>query len=397
MQGSRLIFVSRLVVGVFAALAAGPVSAQTADLVPLPAQSPDVAWPTQDWPVATPAPDVDAALLARIDPVFDLAKADVMGETRAIVVVKDGEIVYERYQDGIAADTRHVSWSVAKSLTATLVGRAVQLGLIESIDDPMPAAFEPDDPRRDISWRHWLQMLDGLDYAEYGVTELMENDVALMSFGPGRFDQLAYAREHFPLSFEPGTRWNYSTAGMHLVARALQSLLPGTCAAPGEDPALCRADPAVMVDWANAVLFDPLGIDAVIEFDAAGTFLGGSSAYMSARDYARFGLLVLRDGVWEDERLLPPGWVDLGRTNPQASDTNVYGAGFWPSPQESDNPEIRFTPPFDAFHAGGREGQIVWIVPSRDMVIVRLGLMPDLPENWNALFRFAQEIVATVD
>jgi CubicO group peptidase (beta-lactamase class C family) len=125
--------------------------------------------------------------------------------------------------------------------------------------------------------------------------------------------------------------------------------------------------------------------------------LGGSSAYMSARDYARFGLFILRDGVWDGQRLLPEGWVDFNRTAPASSDTNAYGAGFWPMPEVPSDPERTSFPPYDAFHASGREGQLVWIVPSRDMVIVRVGLMKDSRANWDALFEWAQSIVAAVD
>lgn len=372
-------------------------SAHAQDRVPLPPQAEELAWPTDDWPRGELTEVQTGNVAALLDPVFATEIGEGLGETRAVLIVKNGQLVYENYRPGITPQTRHVSWSVAKSITTTLVGRAVETGLIASIDDPMPAAFEPGDPRREISWRHWMQLLDGLDYAEYGVTELMDNDAALMMFGPGRFDQLAYARDNFPLAYETGRRWNYSTATFHLIARALQSLLPGTCLEYGADPATCKANPHVMTDWVNEVLFDPLGIDGVIEFDAAGTFLGGSSVYMRASDYARFGLLLLRDGLWEGERLLPEGWVDFNRTAPAESDMNGYGGGFWLSPADNDNPRIQYDPPHDAFHAGGREGQMVWIVPSRDLVIVRVGLMTDSSENWNALYRLAQKLGDPLD
>ena len=366
------------------------------DLIPLPAQEDELDWPTESWPRGELTKSQSDAISAILDPVFATDVGEGLGETRAVLIVKNGQLVYENYRPGITPETRHVSWSVAKSITTTLVGRAVQTGLIASIDDPMPAAFDPGDPRREISWRHWIQLLDGLDYAEYGVAELMENDAALMMFGPGRFDQLAYARKTFPLTDGTGRHWNYSTATFHLVARALQSLLPGTCLEDGADRATCEANPQVMTDWVNEVLFDPLGIDGVIEFDAAGTFLGGSSTFLRASDYARIGLLLLRDGVWEGERLLPEGWVDFNRTAPTGSDMNGYGGGFWLSPENNDNPRIQYDPPHDVFHAGGREGQVVWIVPSQDLVIIRVGLMRDSPETWNALYRLMQELVAAL-
>ena len=370
-------------------LMAAPALAQ--ERVPLPAQPGGVAWPTHGWPEGEPA-DLDGLL----GPVFATGIADGLGETRALVVIKNGELVHERYRDGFTADTRHVSWSMAKSITHALVGRAVQTGLIRSIDDPMPAAFSGDDPRGRISWRHWLTMTDGLDYAEYGV-EGLDNDVIGMMYGDGRFDVVRHARRNFAAKHAPGEVWNYSTAGYHLIARAVQSLIPGICADDNPDPRTCAPDRQVTSDWLDAVLFGPLGLDAVEEYDHAGTLLGGSLVYMSARDFAKFGLLYLRDGMWEGERLLPEGWVDFARTNPARTEENGYGAGFWLSPETPTNPELSFKPPFDAFHAGGHEGQTIWIVPSRDMVIVRLGLMPNSPETWTGLFDLNQDIVAALD
>ena len=371
-------------------LLASPALAQ--DLAPLPAQAPDVAWPTAAWPRA----DIPADISELIDPVFATSVTEGLGETRALVIIQGGELILERYRDGITPDTRHVSWSMAKSVTHALVGRAVRLGLIRSADDPMPGAFSADDPRRRITWRQWLQMVDGLDYGEYGV-EGLDNDVIQMMYGPGRFDVIRHARREFEPRHAPGEVWNYSTAGYHLVARALQSVLPGTCAVEGEDPRTCRADPQVTSDWLDAEFFGPLGMDAVEEYDHAGTLLGGSLVFASARDFAKFGLLYLRDGVWEGERFLPEGWVDFARTNPAATEDNGYGAGFWLTPEAPSNPQSRFKPPYDAFHAGGHEGQTIWIVPSRDLVVVRLGLMPNSPDTWNGLFALNQDIVAALD
>ena len=390
MRWSSLILSSICALGLFG-------SAHAQEVVPLPEQPVDLPWPDESWPRGSLSETHSKAIADILDPVFATDVSEGLGETRALLIIQEGRLVYGRYRPGITPETRHVSWSVAKSVTTTLVGRAVQTGLIASIDDPMPAAFEEGDPRREISWRHWVQLLDGLDYGEYGVTELMENDAALMMFGPGRFDQLAYARENFPLTHETGKRWNYSTATFHLVARALQSLLPGTCVEEGADPATCKADPRIMKDWVDEVLFDPLGIDGVIEFDPAGTFLGGSNIYMRAEDYARFGLFLLRDGIWDGERLLPEGWADFNRTAPSSSDMNGYGGGFWLAPEQNDSPRIQYDPPYDAFHAGGREGQLVWIIPSRNLVIARVGLMKDSPENWTALYKLAQEIGAALD
>jgi CubicO group peptidase (beta-lactamase class C family) len=142
------------------------------------------------------------------------------------------------------------------------------------------------------------------------------------------------------------------------------------------------------------LLFTPLGMDFRIEGDSVGTFLGGSLVWASARDFAKFGYLYLRDGVWEDERLLPEGWIDFARTETPADNANIYGAGWWITAygEERTHAQTAKTPPWDAFHAGGHEGQTIWVVPSRDLVIVRLGLMTNAGENWEALYEWNQEI-----
>ena len=136
-------------------------------------------------------------------------------------------------------------------------------------------------------------------------------------------------------------------------------------------------------------------MDAQPEFDASGTFLGGSLIYASARDFARFGYLYLRDGVWEGERLLPEGWVDFARRPHEGTGSNVYGAGWWITPPEGEeptHPQSAKSAPYDAYHAGGNEGQTIWVVPSKDLVIVRLGLMSNAPENWAALYEWNQKV-----
>jgi CubicO group peptidase (beta-lactamase class C family) len=137
--------------------------------------------------------------------------------------------------------------------------------------------------------------------------------------------------------------------------------------------------------------FGPIGMrSAIPEFDAQGTFLGGSLVYATAHDFARFGYLYLRDGVWEGRRILPSGWVDFARTPQPAPDTDIYGAGFWITPQTGDGKAMRSLITGaglrDAFSAQGRSGQVVLIVPSKDLVLVRLG---EFAENntkaWNLL------------
>ena len=334
-----------------------------------------------EWARAPLAAGVRDALAPVVERAF--TPEEGVGESRALVVVHGGQLVLESYAPGYDADTRHVSWSMAKSITHALVGRLVARGLVD-IDDPMPSPFPEGDARADITWRHWLTMSDGLDYteiAEPGVElPLSEQDVVQMMYGPGRFDVVAWIVENCPPLRAPGERFNYSTAGYHLIARAVQEVAGTT------------GDPAATSAWLERELFGPLGMDAVAEYDAAGTLLGGSLVYASARDFARFGQLYLQDGVWDGERLLPEGWTDFARRDDVDDGLNIYGAGFWLSPEVASPATQQMDPPFDAFHAGGHEGQTIWVVPSRDLVVVRTGLMPNSPETWSALFALNQRI-----
>ena len=418
-----------------------PAAAQ--ERVPLPPQTAGLAWPMAGWQTGVMTPDE----AAKVQPLIDKAMAgrleDTMGETRAVVIVHHGRLVAEAYADGFGRDTKQISWSMAKSITSALVGRAVQLGLIDDLDAPMPSPFDEGDPRARITWRQWLNMTDGLDYNEMSEPSLMKNDVVQMMYGRGRFDVMQYIKDELPPVHPPGTVWNYSTAAFHLIGRALEQVssqnmrigrfgpfAPEDAEAAralrlrmeaGEDTEALRNEirqltekslaaaqiqkkggflaapepspKSVFSIWVDDVLFAPLGMDAQIEFDSAGTYLGGSLVWASARDFAKFGYLYLRDGVWEGERLLPEGWVDFSRTDPPETEATVYGAGFWLTP-ETPVPASQgaHSPPYDSFSAQGHEGQTIWIVPSRDLVIVRLGLMGEGDGNWPALVEWNQEI-----
>mgnify|MGYP001158370218 FL=1 len=362
-------------------LCAMGLQASAQDLVPLPTQPEGLAWPTESWPEGELPEETRDDLQLLVQEAMNRDQGQEMGKTRAIVIIHEGRLVFEAYAENFGPDTKQVSWSMAKSITSALAGRAVMLGLIEDIDTPMPSPFAADDPRSEITWRQWLTMTDGLDYLEIGSTGLMDNDVVQMMYGPGRFDVAQHIVDEFELAHDPGAVWNYSTAGFHLIARALQEVTGAE-------------DEAGFARTMDEMLFEPIGMEAVPEFDAAGTFLGGSLVWASARDFAKFGYLYLRGGVWEGERLLPEGWVDFSRRDPASTKANVYGAGWWLGADPDPVPEgqAATTPPFDAFSAQGHEGQTIWVVPSKDLVIVRLGIMPNGGNNWPALYEWNQSI-----
>ncbi len=350
------------------ALAQGANAA--AALPALPPQTAGVPWPTAAWP-AGPLPDDAADPLDRALTLVG-ARDPRLGETRAVVVIHRGRLVAERYAPGFGADTPFVSWSMAKSVTQALLGIAVRKGLVD-IDKPMGnPRWNAGDPRAAIPWRHWINMTDGQEYHEIGVVDPTLNDAASMLYGRGRLDVAGFAAA-LPLIHAPGTHWNYNSAGMNLIAGAL-----GRVFAPSASPAERRARVAAEL---RDELFGPIGMtSAQPEFDRAGTFLGSSLVYATARDWARFGLLYLRDGEWDGKRILPAGWVDFARTKTPAVNCDVYGAGFWVTPAAGrGKPHVALAPdgPRDIFLAQGHEGQVVVVVPSKDLVLVRLGLFDD--------------------
>jgi CubicO group peptidase (beta-lactamase class C family) len=337
-------------------------AARAQELVPLPPQPAGVAWPTAEWPEAAPGPDVDrAALAAAVDGVFAKIGRAGVPDGRALVVVHRGAIVAEHYAPGFSRETRFTSWSMAKSVTQALAGILVREGrLALDVPAPVPAWNGDGDPRRVVTLDHLLHMTSGLD-ADDG-SEGPDSLVARLLFGPGAADSFAYAAA-LPLAHPPDTRWAYSTATSALVSGVVQRAAGGTREA--------------MLAFMRRELFEPLGMRSPVpEFDAAGSFQGGACFWASARDWARFGYLYLRDGVFDGRRILPSGWVDYTRTPAPAPNNGTHGAHFWLN-REPAAQQFRLLPggPRSAFAATGAYGQYVLLVPTHDLVVVRLGQM----------------------
>ena len=337
----------RLILIIVLALLGGQAFA----LVPLPPQSDGVPLPTRDWPMADPAPDVDAGQLKTLlDQVFTGTAPE---GTRAVLIVHRGVLVAERYAPGFGKDRRFLSQSVAKTVLGALAGIAVHNGAL-TLDAPAPVAAwrNTADPRHAITLRHLLQMTDGLDFNE-AYFNPVTSDVLPMLFGSKRGDMAAYATDR-PLAAKPGTRWAYSSGTANLVSGLVRDAVGGTRER--------------YLTFMKAVLLDPIGMtSAEPEFDESGTFVGSSWLHATARDWARFGLLMLRGGVWNGAQILPKGWVDFMRT-PQPN--GVYGAMIWVN---TGMPRRIPNAPPDVFMATGHRGQVVAMVPSKDLVIVRFG------------------------
>jgi CubicO group peptidase (beta-lactamase class C family) len=338
-----------------------------------------VPWPTAEWADARLPVDANAAeLTAALDEAFKDFHAD-LGETRAVVVVQDGAIVAERYHRGFGPRNRLISWSVAKSITGALVGAAVLEGRVD-INKPMGNPhWRPNDPRAAIPWRTWLGMVDGQAWNETYAVEPVDNDSARMLYGVGARDTAAFAARQ-PLVNAPGTHWNYNSGGTVLMADALTRLVVPDPQSPTDRRARMRA-------WMDTVLFDKIGMHPVVEFDPTGLYYGSALMHATARDYARFGLLYLRGGMWDGARVLPEGWVDIARA--YGPDGDIYGSQWWLSPLEGEGKPMRALitdhAMADAFSAQGHEGQLIMVIPSKDLVIVRLGRFDDSMARWNAL------------
>lgn len=340
---------------------------------------PGVPWslpwrpPMNDWELADPvASGLDPEALAALEAYSfrrDGDDDDRLGQrTNALVIVRHGRVVYEHYARDTTKDTPLLLWSVTKSLGNLLVGAAVHQGTIH----PQDAACKHYTPmcsggREHIRIGDLLQMSSGLTWAETYETSPVFSSVMGMLYTGGSHDMAAFAASQ-PPEFAPGTHWRYSSGDANIVSAALKSGLG----------ARYDAHP-----W--RALFDPLGMDsAVLERDAAGTYVTSSYAYTSARDLAKLGQLMLDDGIWNGERLLAEGWVRYSTTLAPAFHTTAVGFEHHKSNPGAQwylnlgDPARGLEPPWpglppDAFGASGHWGKAMWVIPSWDMVVVRLG------------------------
>jgi len=275
--------------------------------------------------------------------------------TDALLVMRDGQVIYERYAGETRADTPHLTWSISKSILATVLGVAYGQGRFQ-LDDPVARFYPPFSAHPGITLRHLLTWSSGLDWQEDYEYAPLNSSVVAMLYTRGREDMARFTAEHRS-AHPPGTSYLYSSGDSTVLAAALRGMV-------GEQ---------AYADYPWTALFQPLGIrSAVWETDASGTFVGSSYAYMSAQDLARIGVLMQRGGRWNEQQLLPKAWVDFVLTpfaGEQASEasggqwwlnrTAEGGKGPWPSA------------PSDAFAALGHWGQALYVVPSAGLVIVR--------------------------
>jgi len=316
--------------------------------VPPAAAQPDTLWPYGERVDASQNPEV-----AKI--VDDAAMAGT--GMRAIVVVKNGRIVAERYGDGFSAKTPLLGWSMTKTVNAAIVGTLVKAGKMALDNKGLFAPWKVDG-RAAISIADMMAMSSGLEFNEdYGDVA----DVTRMLYLEPDMAGFAQAK---PLTGEVGKAFSYSSGTAVMLSRLWQDAV---------------GDKAKALAWPKTALFDPLGMQsAVLETDEQGTFVGSSYLYATAQDWARFGQFLLQGGVWNGAQILPAGFVDWMRQPAPAS--KVYGQGqVWiegPGDEEKPGAGTAEGLPKDTYWMEGHDGQTVAIVPSEQLVVVRLGLTP---------------------
>ena len=335
--------------------------------VTLPPPPAGVSAPTLTWATGAQDRGDPERVADLVDQAFRLNPNRQIATSLAFVAVQGGRIVAERYGPSVSAATRLISWSTAKSVTHAAVGLAVADGLIDVDSTPAAPEWTGNDPRSEISLRHLLSMRSGLefseDYVDVGTSHCLE-----MLFGTGADDMAAYAASQ-PLAHPIDTVFNYSSGTTNIISRAVASVYGG------------RGD--ALAQTLTGRLFEPLGMSSAdLRFDGSGTWVGSSYLYATARDFARFGELYLRDGVWDGARILPEGWVDDARTarSAEPDGDQWYGSQWWVWGDEH-----------GTFAAQGYEGQLIAVVPALDLVLVRLGKTPI--EHRAALFDWYRDLI----
>jgi CubicO group peptidase (beta-lactamase class C family) len=332
--------------------------------------------------VASDNPAIEAA----ISRAFEEPAIPPHRWTKAVVILHEGHVIAERYAPGYGVDTPMLGWSMTKSVVNALIGILVRQGKLSvAARAPISAWKDPADPRSKITIDQLLRMESGLDIGEslYSRADDAFNPASQMLYDEA--DMAAFA-ERAPLVAEPGARWTYTNGNTQLLCAVIRDL----ALRDGDD----------VLKFARRELFSPLGMRrATLELDGAGSPIGSAFMWATARDWARLGLLYLDDGVVGGRRILPPGWADYSaRPTPSASRYG-YGAGFWTNRDSGEGARRRIDGgmPSDAFMARGSQGQYVVIVPSKRLVVVRMGYAWDESGDVDAVSRLVGDVVRALE
>ncbi|GAA4642086.1 hypothetical protein GCM10023115_03700 [Pontixanthobacter gangjinensis] len=315
--------------------------------------------------------------------IDDLFTKEGLGETRALVVMYGGKIVAERYGPDYNKDTRFVSWSMAKTVTAVMIGMLVsdgRLRLDESV--PEPRWNRPQEPRGEITLRQLLQMRSGLRHTEAGDPPYESSEVRML-FMDGRDDMADWATAE-SLEAEPGAQFEYSSNTTVILADIAARVLTNS-----KDSETRRA---IVDDYLRTRLFAPLAMESMVpEYDASGTLIGGSLMHANARDWARFGEFLRNKGSYRGSQLIPRKWIEF-MTSPSPR-SEFYGAQTWLNRDSGlDRDEkLQDRGPETMFAAIGHMGQYILVSPEQRLTVVRLG--HSNPEERKAMLQHLLDIV----
>jgi hypothetical protein len=334
---------------------------------------PDVNPDTIRWPAGNKLSDtVPAGInLKKISETLNRVFEDTVAYkgTFAVIIVYKDQIVAERYRSDMNPATRFLSWSMAKSFTNAMVGLLVKEAKV-NINSPINIKEWANDNRKNITLNNLLHMNSGLEFNE-NYSKIKLSDATTMLLKKGKMGNYAASKK---LLAKPDSIWSYSSGSPNIIQEYLRSAF-------GNDKEY--------FSFPGKALFNKTGMRSIIwEPDASGTFVGSSYLYASARDYARFGLLYLHNGNWLGEQLFPDDWVNY-TTLPAKGSKGKYGALFWLN-LSGQFPGI----PADLFYCDGYDGQYIFIIPSKQLVIVRTGCSPN--DSFNRQI-FLKGIVGSVE
>jgi CubicO group peptidase (beta-lactamase class C family) len=332
-----------------------------------------IPWPMGDKLCETFPVAIDSLKLqSAVKKVFVEEDTILPVRTRAVIVVYDGQLIAEHYADGFSAKTKLAGWSMTKTVTGALIGILIKQGkLLIRAPAPVPEWQSAGDPRHAITIENLLQQRSGLEFDEI---YYRASDATNMLFQ--KSDMAAFTASH-PLKFQPGSVFHYSSGNSNILSRIIRQTVGDS----------------LYVGFPYKELFYKLGMySAVLEPDPSGTFVGSSYMYANARDWARLGLLFLDDGIVNKERILPKDWVAKS-TMPVFSDKRGYGYQIWLNTGSDSFVKHYPSAPADMFYADGFESQLIFVIPSKKLVIVRLGLTQH--NNFNA-DRFLHDVLACI-
>lgn len=338
-------------------------------------------WPAEQW---STAPTVTGPALAALEtyafpPRDDSTRKGI--RTDALLVIRDGQLIYERYAGPTSANTPHLTWSISKSLMATVLGVAYGEGRFK-LQDPAVNYYPPLKKHPNLTMADLLHWASGLDWQEDYEYAPLKSSVVAMLYTRGHPDMAAFTAGHDSYA-APGQAFRYSSGDSNLLSAALKAIV----------------GPQRYADYPWSALFEPLGIrHAVWETDATGTFVASSYAYLTARDLARIGLLMARDGRWGDRQLLPRDWVAFNRepfAHYRADQDDAVPGGHWWLNRAADGAALPWPDaPADTFAALGHWGQAMYVIPSENLVIVRYADDRDDSYGHNELLKLARNAFA---